>query len=546
MRLMREEQILEPEFRKHVLKEIRSAENVARKNEHLKRYEIYKDQTVKYVAEGLLKEGLLPETVQQMVQRAGNISFCRKIVNKLARAYSGGAARTATPSSAQGGCDDLTRLLRFDSKMKKADRYRELQRNTMLYVGHEVNSQQSAGGELKYDLKLAVLAPWQYDVIEDQYDREEAKVIIISQFTDQVVPAAASEQKAGVHGGRSSVTPITNKKDDTIADAPQDAGPQNEYVWWSTNYHFTTNEKGEIIHVGSKTPENNANPIGMLPFANNADEQDGQFWARGGSDLIDGSILLNKQITDMNYIAYLQGFGQPVITGKNVTRDRFRFGVNNAIVLDYDPSKDEPKPEIDIITASPPLDSWMKMIEQAVALLLTTNNLSPSNVSGRLDATTFPSGIAMLVEQSEATDDISDKQADYKDIERTLWEATKRWQNLLYKSGGLSVDFAKVGALPDQFEVTVKFNESKPVVTEAEKLANLEKRKELGLNTTVELLQLDNPDLTEEEAEQKMAMIAAERTISVTSTPPAAEPTPPAANDEEDDDETEDGDGDAD
>ena len=44
-RLITEDQILDPEFRAKVIKEITATENVTRKKEHLKRYEVYKDQT---------------------------------------------------------------------------------------------------------------------------------------------------------------------------------------------------------------------------------------------------------------------------------------------------------------------------------------------------------------------------------------------------------------------------------------------------------------------------------------------------------------------
>lgn len=517
MRLQDEAQLLDPAFRKLVLDEITQPENVARKGEYLKRYEVYKDMTSKYVIQGLVAEGLLPETIAQMGNRVGNVSLCRKVVNKLARAYSGGVQRMAEPAAAQEAVDDLTRLLSFDQRMKKGDRYRELQRNMMFFVGPEIDTETSSPESPLYKLKLSVLAPWQYDVIEDWQDREIPKVVIISDFTerDGGGTSAATEAQAGIHTTKLTAVPSTNAKDDVIADAPEDAGRgcKREFIWWCKEYHFTTNEKGEILT--SKSPEDFLNPINYLPMANNADEQDGQFWAKGGSDLVDGSILVNKLITDMNFISYLQGYGQYVVTGQNVTKERFRFGPNNALVLEYDPSKEEPEPNVTVLSGNPPIDSWMKMIEQYVALVLTTNNLSPSNVSGTLNANTFPSGIAALVEQSEATDDISDKQNEYKDTERRIWEATKRWQNLYMSTSQLVPEFAEVGQLPDDLEISIKFHEAKPAITEAEKLNNLKVRKELGIDEMIDLIRIDNPDMTEEEATKKLERIQAEKLKAV-------------------------------
>jgi hypothetical protein len=511
MKLFKEADVLDLGFRRKVIEEIKSPENSHRKYESLKRYEIYKDRVKRYVVDALIKEGLKPETVEQMANRCSNISICRKVVNKLARTYSGGVSRETSSNmeSTQTQIDELSRLLCFDEKMRKGDRYRELQKNMMFQIVPEGTLDPSIEAQ-KYKLSMRCLLPWHYDVIEDCRDREIARCVILSDFVEgRVVESSASESEAGYHRSKPYLVDA-NKNDEIIADNPRDAGggKKRVYVWWTENYHFTTDEKGEILS-NPKNPANE-NPIKRLPFVNNADDQDGQFWAIGGDDLIDGSVLVNKIITDMFFIAWVQGWGQWVVTGRKLT-DRIVIGPNNAIVLDYDPESGDPKPEVNVVSANPPLESWMRSIEQYMALLLTTNNLSPANVSMKLDANTFPSGIAILVEMSEATDDISDKQKSYKDIERQLWEIIKLWHNMLLESGELADEFAEIDALPEDLKVSVKFNEIKPVISESEKLDVLKKRKDLGLNSALELLKLDNPDLTDDEAIKKLLEIKKEK-----------------------------------
>lgn len=498
MRLLSEDQILDQVTRKKIIEEIKGSENTNRKAEYLKRYEIYKDNTKRHVIDGLMAEGLKPTTIAQMSNRAGNISICRKIVNKKARAYSGGVQRTGADDFTSNQLSDLSRLLSFDAVMKKSDRYRELYKNCLLQVVPELDLDE--GDELtgnRWELKFAVLAPWQYDVVEDPYNREKPMVVLVSDFTDRPV-------RYGTDG-----------KDNVIADSPEDAGKNESahYVWWSKSFHFTTDEEGAIIL--NKTPDDLANPIGMLPFVNNAEEQDGQYWAQGGDDLIQGSILVNKLITDMNFIAYLQGFGQLVVTGKNIQEKNFAWGPNNACIIEH--GEDDPIPNVQILSANPPLDSWMKLVQQYIALLLTTNNLSPGAVSVDLSASNFPSGIAMLIEQSESTESVSDKQKAYVEIEREVWKIVKAWHNLYLDSGALCDDFAEVGSLPDDFDVSIKFTEARPPISEAEKLANIKTRSEIGINEKLDLILLDNPDMTREEAQEKLARIAEEKMTAVTS-----------------------------
>lgn len=498
MRLLSEDQILDQVTRKRIITELKGSENVNRKAEYLKRYEIYKDNTKRHVIDGLMAEGLKPTTIAQMSNRAGNISICRKIVNKKARAYSGGVQRTGEDDLTTSQLSELARLLSFDAVMKKGDRYRELYKNCLFQVVPELDLDESDStfGN-KWELKFNVLAPWQYDVIEDPYNREEPMVVLVSDFTDRPV-------RNGTDG-----------KDNIIADSPEDSGKDEtaHYVWWSKSFHFTTDDEGAIIL--NKSPEDLANPIAMLPFVNNAEEQDGQYWAQGGDDLIQGSILVNKLITDMNFIAYLQGFGQLVVTGKNIQEKNFAWGPNNACIIEH--GEEDPVPNVQILSANPPLDSWMKLVQQYIALLLTTNNLSPGAVSVDLSASNFPSGIAMLIEQSESTESVSDKQKAYIEIEREIWEVVQAWHNVYLEAGALCDDFAELGSLPEEMDVSIKFHEARPPISEAEKLANIKTRSEIGINEKVDLILLDNPDLTREEAEEKLARIAEEKMKSVTS-----------------------------
>lgn len=535
MKLKSEKQVLDQTFRAMVIKEILGPENIERKKESLKRYEIYKDNAVKYVIEGLEKEGLKPETIEQMRNRASNISLCRKVVNKLARTYSGGVNRDAQSEGTNVQISELERLLSFNEKMKKGDRYRELQKNMMFQVVPESVTDPDLA-DTRYKLSMRTLLPWQYDVIEDFRDREVSRCIILSDFIDDnYTMTASTEHEAGIHYAKVG-TFQSNSKDDIIADDPRDAnrGEKRKFVWWTDNYHFTTDQSGKILD----DPENpeTENPIKMLPFANNSEEQDGQFWAVGGNDLIHGSILVNKQVTDMNFIAYLQGYGQWVLMGKNLN-DRITMGPNNMILLEYD--SDDPTPSAQVISANPPLSDWMAMIEQYVALLLTTNNLSPGNVAMKLDANNFPSGIAMMIEKSEATDDISDKQKAYQDIERKLWRIIAAWQNLYFGTKELTDSFMDIGKLPDDIEVGVSFMDIRPVISEKEKLETLKARKDLGLNTEIELIQRDNPDLSEKEAAEKLLKIKTEKLENVKafqSNMPAPKEDESESEDDDDDD----------
>lgn len=518
MKLMTETDVLDLGFRKKVIEEIKGPENVARKMEHLRRAEVYKDKTLKWIAASLRSEGLKDDTIRQMMNRATNISICRKIVNKLARAYSGGVERSGDTEAETEAINEMADFLHMTDKMRKSDRYRELHKNC---VAQFVQEQSGGTAESpQYRVGMRILAPWQYDIIEDCYDREIPRCFITSDFFERNVGVnAASEDEAGRHATDRMPLNYTNKKDDIIADAPSDSGEGSRqiFIWWTDQFHFTTYDDG--TYCEQLTPEGYLNPIQMLPFVNNAEEQDSQFWAQGGDDIVDGSILVNKMMTDMNFIAYLQGYGTFVITGKNL-KDRYSLGPNNAWIFDYDKEED-PKPEVTVVAANPPLGDWRQMVEQYVALLLTTNNLSPTSVSGTLTAVNAASGIAKLIDSSEATNDVTDKKEEYADQERRCMIIVQAWQAVLVRTDECDPEFKALPMLPENVgeTMTTNFIETKAPLSEGERLANMKLRKDLGIATLADLVKLDNPDLNDDQAAAKVAELRAANPAPVA--PPA-------------------------
>lgn len=486
IKLIKQEQLLEKEFRKKVIDDLQSKENTDRKIEANRRYEVYKDKTVKWVVKKLQDEGLEEKTISLMKNRATNISVCRKIIDKKSQTYLGSVQRESSIESETTGTPQIALLedaLEFNENSKKSDRWLELFKNTATQIVPVINQRMSDKvGSPQYDLKMKVFSPAQYDVLPFAANCEEAGCVILSEFVE------------------------TNSSIDK---------KNQEFIWWSDKYHFTTDSNGDYIQA--KSPVDKQNPINLLPFAFANDDQNGTFWADGGQDLVDAAILVNTLLTDINSIAYMQGWGQIVITGGEGLPKQFTVGPHNALVMTYDKDK-EPEPKVSVVSPTPPIEAWLKLIEQYVALVLSTNNLSPSNLSIKLDPANFPSGVAMMIEQSQSTESVIDKQAYYRDIEKELWEIIFAWQNLYFQEGKLTKEFSMIGPIPEGTDVKIKFEFSKAPISEKEKLENIKLRKDLGINEEVDLIMMDNPDLNHEEAEQKLLKIKQEKLNSISNT----------------------------
>lgn len=505
MRIKSEQDILKLEVRRAIIEEIKGSENQARKHESYKRYLCYKDKTKDFVVEQLLRQ-FDQSTVEEMQYCVANVSFVRKIIDKLARVYNNGVTRAIMGDEpASENLHTLEKELDFNTYVRQANKFLKLQKNVAFYIKPCPVSQPD--GSQKYTIKLDPLNPYLYDAVEDFYDRTKPLVYVLSDFDYAPTlyttkdPAYAGRSGSDVKG----VNPQSNRQDDIIADDPDDAKIK-AFIWWSESYHFTTDETGAII-----SGEEIANPIGELPFQNFAIDQDGQFWARGGQDLIDGSILVNSVMTHNQHVAITQGYGQFYMRGKNLPRN-IKVGPSKAILMEY--QEGEPTPELGFATASPQIDALRGLVESYIALLLTTNNLSTSSVSSSLsDQSVAPSGIAMVIDKAESMEDVNDQRQIFIDNEPGIWRKINKW---LAVYGDAMVDALRGVSLPENFEdsFVMHFNESPVILSEAEKLANLKARKELGIDTMIDLIKRDNPQLSDEDAKDKLEDILEEAILA--------------------------------
>lgn len=497
MKLFNEDFVLNKEFRVRVIDEINSDSNRARKQEAKKRYEVYKDNTVKYVMLKLRRELKNADTLTLMENRASNISIGRKIINKLARVYQVPPGRETGNPETNRQVSELSALLNFNSKQKKLDRFTRLFRTCMVwFYPDRVN-------DSEYRLCQKILGPHQYDVLSSPNDPEEAACVVLSEFIEdanQTVLVGGGPQVTHLESYRQDVAPSYINQGATVSRPTEKS---KVYIWWTEKYHFTTDEKGEYIGVGTLTPEDKLNPIGVIPGVTSAQEQDGEYWAEGGQDIVDGSILVNTLLTDKNAILFMQGWGQLVITGKNIPQE-FAVGPHKALVLTYDEAKGDPQPSVTSVSSNPPVADWRESIKQYVALLLSTNNLSPRTVSSTAEGSELPSGLAMLIDRSEATDSIEDSQAEFYWVELKEWEIIKRYFNLYHSKRLLTKDFMDIGALPEDMAVTPKFKTRVDEVrTEKDHLETLRMKKDLGLVDLIDMIMETNPGLTKEEAEKR-------------------------------------------
>ncbi len=544
----REDDLLRIEVRQQIIAAIVADQNRARKDECYRRYQVYKDNSIPYVIDKLAKQ-FAEDTVREMSFAISNLSLVRKVIDKLGRVYSYSVKRTVADDKATTkSLEDLTKELKINVALKKANRFLKLQKNVAIFP-RPVMVDQMDGSE-KYTLKVDVIQPYQFDVVEHCEDPETPIAFIFSNYiakapTKYTSGDAATAGRTTASQYQALVQKATRPsvKDTIIADGSQDrmqvsnsildalksrergtpvklAMPGSDqaeekdprklaapFVFWTTKYHFTCDWEGNIIMA----PDNMKNPIQMLPVESLAMDQDGSFWAQGGQDLIDGAILVNSMITHLNHIGVSQGYGQMWMRGKGVPKT-VKVGPQRVVRLEWE-STDDPQPEFGYANSNAPLADLKSLIEMYVALLLTTNNLSTSGVATQLQGgQNFASGIALMVDKAESVEDVQDQEAVFQDAEPEIWEIIQAWLDV-YGQSGLLIDDLKAAPLKNEFILNLKFGKPETIMTEAEKIQNIKSRQDLPeqINTHVEYIMMDNPGMSEEDAKKKLKQILEEK-----------------------------------
>jgi hypothetical protein len=487
MKVKLEADLLNASIRQAVIDDIlNSPEAKARKDEHLRRGEAFRDRTKEHVLR-LLRKEMGTETASEMQHRTPNLGIVKKVIGKKARVYKDRPVRKAEDEAGQELLDQAVEVLSMDSLMKQVNALVELHLNIFVML---LPYQSRKDG--LWCVAASILDPTRFDVVEDENEPTEPMAVITSYFRDQ--NGFLQDYRTG------------DATSSTIAEASASKGKELKqfFVWWSDNFHFTTDEQGVIVQA----PDGNVNPFGCIPGVSFAKGQNGQFWAEGGEALVDNAILFGLLMADMNYSAKYQSIGIGYVKGKGPLSS-VNVGPSRFIKMAYE--EGDPVPEIGFATPSPALDSNMAMLEQFLSMMLTSEGLEPGSITGKLDAGgAATSGVQEIIMRSEPTSIIEDEQQLYKEAEPELVEVLAKIV-AAYKPDMLDEDLRELAGMPLDFDYDLSFQAPAPLMTEKERLELFKLKKETGFYSDDELMEYLFPDLDQETRAAKLTEIAARR-----------------------------------
>jgi hypothetical protein len=203
----------------------------------------------------------------------------------------------------------------------------------------------------------------------------------------------------------------------------------------------------------------------------------------------------------------MQGFGQAYMKAPhNMMPDNIQVGPNFILRLPIDPNNPIGT-DFGFANANPDLAGSLSYIEGLLSSFLTSRGVDPKVVNTKGEAVKYTSGVDRLlamIEQFEATE--ADAEL-FEDAENRILKIIIAYLNT-YGGSPLLPEYPQMN-IPSDAYVDVEYSKPQAIQSDAEKLANIQQRLEMGLITKIDAIAIDQ-DLDKEQAIEKYNEINAE------------------------------------
>jgi hypothetical protein len=451
---MIEEQLVNIDFRRQIIQEIKSDENRKRMENSERETNIFSGTIYPYVKKHLLNQ-FDSSTVDEM-PIVSSINVCKKMISSKASIYKEKPEREFTNvNEIQYDCINIAyKDSMLDFKMLKANQFLELQRQTHLIV-------------IPKDKKLIARAikSHQINVVPEEDNPEVGAIYILSSFdksTSQV---------------RETRTDGINQK---IAD--KEDYKSSTHIVWSRSFHFVMNGKGEILS------EEIVNPIApVIPIVEIANDKDFEYWIKAGGDVTDFTVEYNASLSSLAQIVNMQCFAQAYLKAPEELQPKtLKIGPNHIIRLTTAPGLGA---DVDFGYAQTGSDiaGAQAFNDSLLAQFLSSQGLDSSSVVGKSETNNFSSGVERLLALIEKFDASKETMEILRHAESKIYEVFKAWINISNGTDLLDKKY-QCGIIPEDSEVSVTYKKPESVLTEEDRLNLWKAKNDSGLASRVDYI----------------------------------------------------------
>jgi hypothetical protein len=450
-----------------LLNRVNHPDNVKRKRDEYNSHQVY-DGNLRYYVSDKLKE-MYPKTWKMF--QVSDYSILKKVVDKKSRAYKENPLRKLGTDEETRLYQDLVKKYSLNECMKGIDKLYNQHKYCLAAVFYERSP--NAVNVIEEKFKFIPLAPYEFDI--ELSELGELEIVVLT-YPDQQV-------QSDIYNENPDTTLIKNDGIETQV-----------HVIWTYNYHIIVNawrKKGESwkykIAPNEKNP-NNLNPYGVLPFV---------YLPMDFSDKYPVPSALPFQTVELNaemstyYTSGMMQIGTLVVSyPSSQAIETVTQGLFTGMKMPQSENPDAPPTKAEYISPSPNMSGHRESIITHMSAILDEQGIN-SNQLVKPDES-FQSGFDRLLASADVQDIIEDNQGFYGKVEQKIFKIVQA----IYKN------FIKRDIFKTE-EINVIYKKPKVLISDTEKLANIEKMDTLGVLLPWEKFMMIDPNLSEDDAKEK-------------------------------------------
>lgn len=475
-----------------LINEVESSEERERKRQAFEAYQVYSGNLKPFVEAELKRTR--PKSWKYYT--VSNVSVSRMVIDKVAKSYQNPPRRSVDQNGPKTErLNEIYDEAGADRQFMEFDRNFNLSRHALMWVNWRNREQR---------YQMMSLQDYEWSVVRNK-DVPEILEAVVLKFPDTTITSGS---------GRNNLSQKGDGIPNLISESQLDSGGQARvYAIWTKDQHVVVELNDEIIktsrgdeikrsitYVPIDGNPRNINPLGIIPFVylskdlspdnptvNPITEQTVTFNALW-SELLTAANIQGTSIFTLSYDARLQG-----------KMDTVQGSLTSVVEL-IQPSDPDAKPtEASYISPQPDLAGQRESYLNYLRMVLSEHGITSSQgLDGTLER--FSSGLERMIAQADVQQQVNQNQMLYSMVEEKCFEIIRKIDREILNQGTFNKDDA----------LQVIYPKPKVMISDKETLENIQLRLSLGLIEKWEALLILDPNLSENEAKEKLERIQEE------------------------------------
>lgn len=429
-------------------------------------FDIYEGNLKGYV-DNILRSTLTSAYYSKMKDRIYPINILKRIIDKLAKVYGRKPLRTA--SSNQQVLEVYEKLFNIDSQFNIADEF------TNLFKGY---------------------------AMEPYLDTEGNPALRVLPFDRFLVESESIVDPTQVTRFYKHIGKIQKKGKEIDA-----------WLVYTDETFVAIDADGDIIDKFMKDDQGNlldgTNPLGFIPFFYSG-MSNYKVIPTQDTDTLALAKLLPTQISDLSGVSLFQCF--TIIYGIDVDAENLVMSPNAFWNFKSDPKSDK-APLIDTVKPSADIEKVLMFIRETFKMWLESRGIkatgsTANRFGGVSDAA---SGISKIIDEMDTSEIVKKGIEKFKKDEYHFWKMIAKIHNHWVDKGVMS----RYPKLPEDWTVTVQFDEPKPLVNRNDEVETIIKERDGGIISTRTAIEKLYPDWKKERIEEEIRQIEKEKGLSI-------------------------------